>query len=664
MKRTFTLLALALVLTNAWASVKINETNFPDEWFRWSIQGLDENGDGTLSDAELAAVGLLDLSDVVNFKGIEYFYHVPILMIGGRNADEDERGKVTSFDFSKFKNLEWVDFGEYRYITSLDFSQNTKLKHLGLLDLNSLTEVKVPSSLENLSLRILPKLTAIDLSPCKSNLQQVTLETWGEDLYGGLKQLDLTDFKKLGGLYANGGPDCHYPLEQLILKGCDAMGVLGLDWVDLDELSLVNLPTIFDVNIANCAMKVLKVENCGELVTLGFQDNNIAHMNVKKCAKLGRIHANNNRLQELIVDESPNLWWIQAQDNQLTWLDLSSVVKDPVAGPTEDVTLEVDNQRPSKIAYKLSPTEVGLLVHERMDPARMLNLVTNGKKVTATETTIDGIRYLVFSNEGVNAESLRGKTSTYEYETKWPYDYWPGNSKDNNLPVNLYISSVTKHQATLTLSESVVYGKYAEPAPKAPSVTRSQDYDGKITYSSSNEQVVKVNAETGELTVVGAGTAVITVRGAETDYRLAPVTAYSVIIEKASPVFAFEKSEVTAYEGHEAPANPLTIQMYDGTVVYTSSNDSIATVNAQGIVTANVPGEVTITAVGPETSNCNKAVSAQYKLTIVVEGAGVSEIANGKLANGIWYDLQGRKSNAATARKGVYVVEGKKVLKK
>jgi len=204
---------------------------------------------------------------------------------------------------------------------------------------------------------------------------------------------------------------------------------------------------------------------------------------------------------------------------------------------TDENSLKIDDQRPSAVAYKLSPTEVGLRVHERMDPARMLNLVTNGKSVTAAETFVDDIRYIVFSNEGVNAESLKGKNSTYEYETKWPYPWAEGNSKDNNLPVNLYISSVTKHQAFLTLSETIVRGEYGQPAPAAPAVTRSQDYDGKLTWKSSNENVVKVNVDTGELTVIGVGTAIITISGAETDYRLAPASiTYTVVIAEASGI--------------------------------------------------------------------------------------------------------------------------------
>ena len=152
-----------------------------------------------------------------------------------------------------------------------------------------------------------------------------------------------------------------------------------------------------------------------------------------------------------------------------------------------------------------------------------------------------------------------------------------GNTKDNRLPVKLNVTSWTKHQAFLTLSENRIEGRYGDPAPAAPTVTRSQDYDGKITFSSSDESVVKVHPDTGELTIVGEGTAIISVSGEETDYRLAPATkTYTVFIDKAS---------------------------------------------------------------------------------------GISAITHDATGTGKAYDLNGRKVNLPTAHKGVYIVEGKKVVK-
>ena len=373
------------------------------------------------------------------------------------------------------------------------------------------------------------------------------------------------------------------------------------------------------------------------------------------------LSSESNKLQTLIIDKCPGMNGINAEHNRLMWLDLQDVKKNG----TDENSLKIDDQQPTVQAVKISPTETGLLVHERFDVSRVLNLRAKGLSQAPRETTVDGIRYFVFYDNGPDTPNLVGSDCGYEYETKWPYPWVEENSKDNNLPVKLNVYSWTKHQAFLTLSESAVRGKYAEPAPAAPTVTRSQDYDGKITFSSSNENVVRVNPDTGELTVVGAGTAIISVKGAETDYRLAPVTkTYTVIIEKASPVFAFEKAAVEAEVGKAAPENKLTIQMYDGTVQYSSSNEEIATVDQNGVVTAKAEGEVTITAIGPATSNCNEAQKATYTLTVKEEGAGISAIDNGQLIIDNYFDLQGHRVKASAAHKGVYILGKRKVVKK
>ena len=192
-------------------------------------------------------------------------------------------------------------------------------------------------------------------------------------------------------------------------------------------------------------------------------------------------------------------------------------------------------------------------------------------------------------------------------------------------------------------------------------MTRSQDYDGKLTWKSSNENVVKVNVDTGELTVIGAGTAIITISGAETDYRLAPASiSYTVIIDKATPTFSFEKAIVETALGEAVPENKLTIGLYDGTVQYASSNEEVASVNAEGVVTVKAVGEAVITATGAETQNCYEARSAQYTLK-VGEACGISAVTT-DAKTGKAYDLQGRK--VKTVRKGVYVVDGKIVVVK
>ena len=79
-------------------------------------------------------------------------------------------------------------------------------------------------------------------------------------------------------------------------------------------------------------------------------------------------------------------------------------------------------------------------------------------------------------------------------------------------------------------------------------------------------------------------------------------------------------------------------------------------------MTALAIGEVTITATGAETGNCYEAVKAQYLLTIT-DPSGISTITSDAIGAGKAYDLKGQNVNLPTAHKGVYIVDGKKVVK-
>ena len=742
MKRLFTLAIMALALSAARASVVINETNFPDEAMRYALidSQIDADGDGILTDEEIENANGIYIQGCKNLKGLELFKNLETILLAG---DEESYSSITSFDASKFPKLFRFEIQDYA-LTSLDATYSPNLWNVSVVRCREFTSIKVDSERDDLAvfLNNLPKLTSME--NCVFNHV-----SYVEFYKTGIQDIDMSNHPTLTSLCAKGDDEGDYELNSINVSGCNNLWDLQIDHVKLQSIRLNALPRFYAIALYNCHTTNLAVENMANLGGITCSGCEIRNLTIKGCPVLNGVSCADNSLHNLIIDDSPALYSLHVENNMLMWLDMSNVTKE-----VDDQTYwySADNQHPSATAYKLSPTEVGLRVHERMVPARMLNLVTNGKSVTATETTIDGTRYIVFSNEGVNAESLKGKNSTYEYETKWPYNWIEGseNTKDNNLPVNLYISSVTKHQAFLKLSTTRVTGKFNDPAPEAPTVTRSQDYDGKITFSSSNESVVRVHPETGELTVVGAGTAIISVTGAETDYRLAPAVKtftvfiakatpviafpaaeinatygetvplnqltvtwyegtvtyssanekkavvdaatgvvttkgagdvvikgiapetsnfyraevnYTLHIAKASPVFAFEKNGLTVALGAAVPENKLNVGLYDGEVQYASSDETVATVDAQGVVTTLAIGEVTITATGAETENCNEAKKAQYTLTIA-DPSGINSVQRSKSDAQRVYDLQGRRVNIQGSKKGLYIVDGKKMVVK
>ena len=653
MKKTLlTLAMLALALTGAKASVVINSTNFPDENFRAQVaEAFDSDGDGTISDEEMEANGGHHNFDrVSNLKGIELLTSITELQIINY---PDEPG-LTTFDY-ELPNLHWLEFqDQVGSLTTVDATKCTNLEDFGVIENPAgLSTLKLPSSLKSLNLCYAPLVKTFDPKQFP-NLQ--TMSLLGNT---GITDLDFSN---------------HKSIQNISVVGYD-------EPYQLNSLNMVNCPELTNIDIKVCTIKSLTFKSLPEMLSILVYESDITNMLVDDLSQLGSIEANNNvlstltlnnlpaiyglscesnKLQTLIIDKCPGMNGINAEHNRLMWLDLQDVKKNG----TDENSLKIDDQQPTVQAVKISPTETGLLVHERFDVSRVLNLRAKGIAQTPRETTVDGIRYFVFYNNGPDTPNLVGSDCGYEYETKWPYPWVDGNTKDNNLPVTLNVASWTKHQAFLTLSESRVEGKYGEPAPAAPTVTRSQDYDGKITFSSSDESVVKVDPDTGVLTVTGAGTAIISVKGAETDYRLAPaVKTYTVYIEKATPAFSFAQANVTAVLGEAVPENKLTVGLYDGEVTYASSDEAIATVDANGVVTTKAPGQVIITATGAETENCYEAQKAQYSLT-VNDPSGISEIVKGQSANRKYFDLQGRRIISSAVKKGMYVVEGKKVIVK
>ena len=643
------LAAFVLTLTSAQASVVINETNFPDENLRNYASQYDEDGNGTLSDAELATITIINAGGILNLKGAEHFTNLEELHLWGYYSEEES---IRQIDPSMFHKLYLFTLGDCNGVTTLDFSKNTMFETINLSHCSNVQALSLPTSVKEIQLYGTPKLKALDVSKL-TNLTGLWLQ------HTGITDLDFSNHPALQLVVIQGEEGAVDKMNSLNLQNCATLENVDIRYTTIKSLSMKHLPIVRTLMMLNNDITTITIDDCEEFNDITCDHNVLGTLSLTNNPQLRAVNCEDNRLQVLIADNCPVLGQVQAFNNRLMWLDLKDVVK----GNVDESILKLDNQQPTVQAVKLSPTETGLRVHERLDVSRVLNLRAKGIAQTPKEVFVDGIRYFVFYDNGPDTPNLVGSDCGYEYDTRWPYPWQEGNSTDNRLPVTLNVTSWTKHQAFLTLSQNRIEGRYGEPAPAAPTVTRSQDYDGKITFSSSNEKVVKVNAETGELTVVGAGTAIISVSGAETDYRLAPVTkTYTVWIDKATPVFSFEKAAVTANLGAAVPANKLSVGLYDGEVQYTSSDEQIATVSQDGVVTALAIGEVTITATGAETDNCYEAQQAQYQLTIS-DASGISTITSDAASTGKAYNLKGQQVNLPTAGKGVYIIGGKKVLR-
>ena len=208
--------------------------------------------------------------------------------------------------------------------------------------------------------------------------------------------------------------------------------------------------------------------------------------------------------------------------------------------------------------------------------------------------------------------------------------------------------TLNANEQTLTVSET-----FALTASVAPENATNKS----LAWTSSDENVATVDAN-GLVTAVKEGTATITAKANDGSN----VSAQCTINVSDSFIFvskiSLEKMQVTLNIGETATLN-VTIEPANATnkeIAWKSSNPSIATVE-NGVVTAISAGTIYVSASSTDGSN-----QSDVCIVTVNEGSAISSISANQESKTI-YDLQGRKVNSM-AKKGIYVIDGKKVIVK
>lgn len=189
-----------------------------------------------------------------------------------------------------------------------------------------------------------------------------------------------------------------------------------------------------------------------------------------------------------------------------------------------------------------------------------------------------------------------------------------------------------------------------------------------VTYSSNKTDVAEVDAE-GNVTLKKAGRVNIDVTFAGNDEYKAASASCTLIVNdyRNTPELSFDQEEYTANmrEGNTFSGATLYNELEVAPLTYTSSNEEVAEVAANGVVILRSTGETTITVWFAGDKNF-KAASASYKLKVVDEVVnGIQNITIDNMPEDAKvYNLNGQRVNTKALKSGVYVVNGKKVVLK
>lgn len=138
-----------------------------------------------------------------------------------------------------------------------------------------------------------------------------------------------------------------------------------------------------------------------------------------------------------------------------------------------------------------------------------------------------------------------------------------------------------------------------------------------ITFSTSDESVATVDATTGEVTLVGAGTSSV-IATSEADETYAAGSAYYTLkVVKHDVTLNWSASSFAAVLEESNSFPTLSIDPSDAglSISYASSNTAVATVSSAGAINLAAVGTTTISA-SFEGNQYYKAASASYSLTV------------------------------------------------
>ena len=286
------LLACALCaggVAMAWADVKIDAENFPDENFRQWVKENAAGGKDVLTDAQCAAVTDMNIPDegISSLKGIEHFTELTALNCYGN--------ELTELDLSHSPALEMLICGDNE-LAALNLSGSSALETLDCHD---------------------NKLTALDLSHSPA-----------------LKHLD-----------------CHNnELTALDLSENGALEELDCNDNALTALDLSRHPALGKVFCMDNALTTLDLSGSRALNTLDCQDNKLTALDLSKNGALEALYCNDNELTALDLSKNGALEFLACEDNELAALDLSK--NRNLSGASLPETARVTLPNGDKIAMK------------------------------------------------------------------------------------------------------------------------------------------------------------------------------------------------------------------------------------------------------------------------------------------------------------------------
>ena len=180
-----------------------------------------------------------------------------------------------------------------------------------------------------------------------------------------------------------------------------------------------------------------------------------------------------------------------------------------------------------------------------------------------------------------------------------------------NLSASCKVTVIPTLAETITLNQTAVSLKATETAELSVNILPATTTNKSVTWKSLNESVATVDAN-GVVTAIAVGETTITVTTADGSNLSATCKVTVVPTPAASITLNTTAVTLKATETATLTTTILPATTTNKAVTWKSDNEAIATVNANGVVTAIAVGEANITATTTDGTN----LSATCKVTV------------------------------------------------
>lgn len=238
-----------------------------------------------------------------------------------------------------------------------------------------------------------------------------------------------------------------------------------------------------------------------------------------------------------------------------------------------------------------------------LNEGQSLQLETTVSPEFATDKSVEWSS----SNEAVATVSQEGKVTAI---SKGSATITARSTDGSNVSVSCNVN-VIKLVSDIVLSNTEITLNEGQSTTITAIVTPDLANNKNLTWESSNTAVATVN-EDGKVTAISKGTAIITAKS--TDGSNISASCNVSVIKLVSGIVLSE-TEIMLNEGESVTliATVIPNLANNKAVVWTSSNESIATVDENGVITAHLQGKAVITAKSTDGSN----ISASCAVTVV-----------------------------------------------